>query len=118
MKNKILKPIISIGFATKGSDSGKVRANVDKNKLDGLNNANRKELISQLDNIVRKIKLAGTVRGLTTAQQEEIEFFIGNQQTLAAIKAYKTFTGIGLKEAKDFIERYAKVLKMNKKNRK
>lgn len=114
MKNKILKPIISIGFAIKGKSSGKVRANVDKNKLDGLNTENRRELIRQLESLVRTIKLAGTVRGLTPKQQNEIENFIEIGAVLSAIKAYKTFTGEGLKQSKEFIDRYTKVLEVNK----
>lgn len=118
MKNKILKPIISIGFATKGSDSGKIRVNIDRNKLNNLNSNNLDELKRQLTFAVNAIKLEQTVTTphlLNSKQKVEIEYLINTGMTLGAIKAYKEYTGIGLKEAKEYIVGYKRTLDLFKK---
>ena len=54
--------------------------------------------------------------------EEQTEFSVilkeVGDKRINVIKEVRAITQLGLKEAKDFIERYAKVLKMNKKNRK
>ena len=105
MSKNIPKPIVRIGHSTK--KNGTIAFEIDGNKVKHMSITQFTDLITELTTVRRKLV---TLRGknsidgvLTGEQYDEIEVLLKNNFFLKAIKLYKEYADVGLKEAKDYI---------------
>lgn len=126
VNNKIKKPFVSIGFDA----TGKLTSNVDLNKTNKLYGDNLVDLRNVFENVISAINNSGSnttlhvfhlytkktgitfARTISVTQLEEIRAYLLNNQKLGAVKAFKDYTGEGLRDSKDFVDFYNDYLKV------
>ena len=105
MSKNMPKPIIRIGHTKK---DGSLSNEIDGNKVKNMNPSQFSALVSELGKVRRKLvylrdrNAHGEV--LTAKQYDEIEKCVRDGHLLAGVKLYKTYTDVGLKDAKAFID--------------
>lgn len=113
MSKRIPKPIIIIGHDTKLN--GKISYEIDGNKVHKMSVVQFTELITELGKIRRKLVVLRDKNAidniLTEYQYEEIENLIKDGGFLTAIKLYREYADVGLKDAKIFVENLKESIK-------
>ena len=105
MSKNIPKPIVRVGYIRK---DGSLSHEIDGNKVKNMDPSQFSALVSELSKVRRKLvylrdrNAHGEV--LTPKQYEEIEKCVSDGHLLAGVKLYKTYTGVGLKDAKAFVD--------------
>jgi len=110
MSKNIPKPIVAIGFSTKKKTSGVLQFELEGNKVKNLDKHQFDNLMTKLDELKDELLVAYgeniMIGGLVMhpTQYNEIKDYINQGRYLQAVKSYKMFTGLGLKDAKDAID--------------
>ena len=105
MSKNIPKPIVRVGYTKKG---GSLSYEIDGNKVKNMTPVQFTNLIIELNKIRRKLVAihSGNSYGdlLTQIQYGNVELLVKSNHFLAAIKLYKEYTDVGLKDAKTFVD--------------
>jgi ribosomal protein L7/L12 len=106
MSKNIPKPIIRIGHSTK--KNGTISFDIDGNKIKNMSVSQFTELISALGVVRRKLVFLRDKESnnevLTEKQYDEIVKLVKDNKSLGAVKLYKEYADVGLKDAKTFVD--------------
>ena len=115
MSKNIPKPIVRIGHNTK--KNGTITFEIDGNKVKKMSVNQFTDLITELTVVRRKlVSMRGRVGvdGVISGDQyEHIERLIKEDMFIQAIKLYKEYADVGLKDAKDYVVNLRESLKIN-----
>ncbi len=110
MSKNIPKPIVRIGHIKDGSLSYEI----DGNKVKNMNPTQFTNLIAELTNVRRKLvhmrDRNANYDVLTERQYKEVEELVKDGLSLKAVKLYKEYADVGLKDAKDFVDNLRQII--------
>ena len=105
MSKNIPKPIVRVGHSKK---DGSILSEIDGNKVKKMTPAQFTNLIIELGIIRRKLVHIHSHDGfgdlLTLIQYNNVEELVKSNHPLAAMKLYKGYTDVGLRDAKTFVD--------------
>jgi predicted Zn-dependent protease len=112
MSKNIPKPIIRVGHIRK---DGSLSYEIDGNKVKNMTPVQFTNLITELNKVRRKLVTihSGNNYGnlLTQIQYGNVEQLVKSNNFLPAVKLYKEYTDVGLKDAKDFVDNLRESIK-------
>lgn len=114
MSKNMPKPIVRIGHVKK---DGSISHEIDGNKIKNMSVAQFTDLITELTKVRRKlVSLRGKagVDGVISGDQyEEIEKLLKENRFLMAVKLYKEYADVGLRDAKNYVDNLRNSIKIN-----